>query len=191
MIGTTNNKVSKKVALGNNSFVSIGGTCGSSSDSVCVGQERNMYLKSYPLGTIPTCIEKKDGSYSTSQGIPIIGKTSLIENATSKPRRNSPRAVCAPRTGAWRRVARTRWRAARCDTRGTFLARRTRRSLPPPEVRVPPRGGPRTARLSRGTASPRRRRSLVWRGTSRRCLWIWSTARSSRGSRRRGTFARI
>lgn len=78
IIGTTNNKVSKKVALGNNSFVSIGGTCGNTSDPVCVGQERNMYLKSYPLGNIPTCIEKKDGSYSTSQGLPILGKTSLI-----------------------------------------------------------------------------------------------------------------
>ena len=59
MIGTTKNKVARRVALGNNSFMSIGGTCGSSSDSECVGQERNMYLKSYPLGSIPTCIEKK------------------------------------------------------------------------------------------------------------------------------------
>uniref|UniRef100_A0A6C0AUV4 Uncharacterized protein n=1 Tax=viral metagenome TaxID=1070528 RepID=A0A6C0AUV4_9ZZZZ len=78
MIGTTKNKVARKVALGNNSFMSIGGTCGSSSDSECVGQERNMYLKSYPLGSIPTCIEKKDGTYATTQGVPLLGGTALI-----------------------------------------------------------------------------------------------------------------
>ena len=65
IIGTTSNKKSDKVAIGYNKFVPIGGKCGSKSDVGCSGEERHMYLKTYPLGYIPKC-EDEDGNYYTN-----------------------------------------------------------------------------------------------------------------------------
>lgn len=77
IIGTTSNKKADKVAIGYNKFVPIGGKCGSKSDSGCSGQERHMYLKTYPLGYIPNC-EDDNGNYNTTGTEKIIGGTSLI-----------------------------------------------------------------------------------------------------------------
>jgi hypothetical protein len=77
IIGTTKNNKADKVAIGYNKFVPIGGKCGAKSDDGCQGEQRHMYLKTYPLGYTPTC-EDNDGNYTTTGKEDILGGTSLI-----------------------------------------------------------------------------------------------------------------
>lgn len=77
MIGSTSNKKADKVAIGTNKFVSIGGKCGVRSDNGCRGEDRHMYLKSYPLGYMPKC-ENQSGDLVTTGTTDIIGGTALI-----------------------------------------------------------------------------------------------------------------
>tara|TARA_B100001093_G_scaffold456136_1_gene466888 strand:- start:732 stop:1478 length:747 start_codon:yes stop_codon:yes gene_type:complete len=76
--GSTKNKQAKKVALGENQFISMGSKCGIRSDYGCNGQEKHMYLKSYPIGRLPGCIKKRDGTYLIQSGPSLIGGTGLI-----------------------------------------------------------------------------------------------------------------
>ena len=80
IIGTTSNKDAKETAIGDNKFVQISGKCGKSSDSECVDQDRYMYLKSYPLGYLPTCRKKGSKDFEYGEKLPIMGKTGLIGN---------------------------------------------------------------------------------------------------------------
>ena len=68
--GTTSNKRAKKTAIGTNKFVSIGGKCGIRSDNGCRGEDRHMYLKSYPLGYMPKC-ENQSGDLVTTGTSPV------------------------------------------------------------------------------------------------------------------------
>lgn len=75
--GSTSNKSAKKVAIGTNKFVPIAGQCGSSSDIDCIGQDRYMYLRTYPLGYIPKCV-KSGNEYKNEENIDIVGGTGLL-----------------------------------------------------------------------------------------------------------------
>ncbi len=77
LTGTTSNKEAKKATIGTNKFVKLSGKCGIASDAQCVGKDKYMYFRSYPMGYTPTCI-KKDGKYITSGKNPIIGGTGLL-----------------------------------------------------------------------------------------------------------------
>lgn len=77
LTGTTSKKEAKKATIGRNEFVKLSGTCGPLSDTECIGKDRYMYFRSYPMGYTPTCI-KKDGEYITNGKNPIIGGTGLL-----------------------------------------------------------------------------------------------------------------
>ena len=77
LTGTTSKKEAKKATIGRNEFVKLSGTCGPLSDTECIGNDRHMYFRSYPMGYTPTCL-KKDGEYITNGRNPIIGGTGLL-----------------------------------------------------------------------------------------------------------------
>tara|TARA_Y100000389_G_C17429944_1_gene501949 strand:- start:726 stop:1487 length:762 start_codon:yes stop_codon:yes gene_type:complete len=76
--GATSNKEADKVAIGNNTFIPQGVKCSNNSDTECIGQEKHMYLKNYPLGYIPTCIKNNDGTYTYGPKNKILGGTALM-----------------------------------------------------------------------------------------------------------------
>ena len=76
--GTTNNKKSKKIAIGSNRFFKINGKCGISSQSVCRNQDKYLYLRTYPTGKIPTCTVDKNGNIIESGRRDVIGGKGII-----------------------------------------------------------------------------------------------------------------
>lgn len=85
--GSTSNKEAKKVAIGNNKFIHMGEKCDSTSEAECVGKDKYMYMRSYPLGKIPICKEKtkiidsiETKEYNHEGNIDLIGGTGLMGN---------------------------------------------------------------------------------------------------------------
>ena len=68
----TNKKKLKRTAIGNNRFIKSNGKCGVASEYGCRGEDKYLYLKTYPLGYIPNCDSKNKSK--------IIGGTGLIGN---------------------------------------------------------------------------------------------------------------
>tara|TARA_B000000532_G_scaffold244240_1_gene243356 strand:+ start:5444 stop:6331 length:888 start_codon:yes stop_codon:yes gene_type:complete len=63
-------KKPEKTTLGINKFYPVSGqTCGRRSEKECIGKQKYIYVKGYPLGVIPNCDGKKS---------PVPGKTGLI-----------------------------------------------------------------------------------------------------------------
>ena len=77
--GSTSNKEAKKAALGYNKFIKIDGKCGIQSDKECIGKDKYMYMKAYPLGYLPVC-KIKNNKYKNVGNYPLMGKTGLIGN---------------------------------------------------------------------------------------------------------------
>ena len=78
LTGTTSNKEAKKATIGYNKFVKLGDQkCGKKSDLACIGEDKYMYLKTYPYGFIPTCTND-NGNYKHNGKVDIFGKTGLM-----------------------------------------------------------------------------------------------------------------
>lgn len=67
-------KKQKKATIGSNRFIKIDGKCDFSSNYSCIGKDRHLYLKTYPLGYLPKCVG------NTNDKVPIFGDTGLIGN---------------------------------------------------------------------------------------------------------------
>lgn len=85
--GSTSNKEAKKVAIGINRFVSTDDKCDNTSDVDCIGKDKYMYMRSYPLGYVPICKEEIEiidsigkKKYEHTGNIDLIGGTGLIGN---------------------------------------------------------------------------------------------------------------
>ena len=85
--GSTSNKEAKKVAIGNNKFIDMGEKCDNTSEEECIGKDKYMYMRSYPLGKIPICKEKtktidsiETKEYNHEGNIDLIGGTGLMGN---------------------------------------------------------------------------------------------------------------
>tara|TARA_Y100000389_G_scaffold148766_1_gene147945 strand:+ start:767 stop:1570 length:804 start_codon:yes stop_codon:yes gene_type:complete len=72
---TTSNKKSDKVAIGYNKFIPLGeDKCGIKSDKGCWGEQKHVYLKTYPLGFMPTCKNNETvGKYKVIGGTGLVG----------------------------------------------------------------------------------------------------------------------
>ena len=85
--GSTSNKRADKVAIGYNQFIYMGEKCDNTSEKECIGEDKYMYMRNYPLGKIPICKEKTkiiDSKEKTEHkivgNIDLIGGTGLIGN---------------------------------------------------------------------------------------------------------------
>jgi hypothetical protein len=73
------NKSKKKNTLGRNYFVQLGEKkCDNSSKNGCSGEVQYMYNKEYPIGRLPKCVKKADGTFKTSWDKKIFGSTGIL-----------------------------------------------------------------------------------------------------------------
>tara|TARA_Y100000389_G_scaffold171916_2_gene179915 strand:- start:5120 stop:6106 length:987 start_codon:yes stop_codon:yes gene_type:complete len=74
MVGVTKKKKQAKTTIGSSGFISTGEKCDIQSDLSCIGQDKYLYVRNYPLGYIPNCNQNSDNH------LKLIGGTGLIGN---------------------------------------------------------------------------------------------------------------